>query len=188
MARLLRATEMAHALVRERVVDGELVVDATVGNGHDTVFLAELVGAAGRVVGFDVQEQALAATRARVGAAGFAERIELHRENHAVMGGVVEGGAAAVMFNLGYFPGGDHGVVTRPDTTVAALAAAAGLLRAGGIVTCVVYPGHEGGVEESAAVGGWFGDLQQGEFAVVRYEFTNQRNSPPFMYAAERRG
>jgi len=182
----------AHALVRERVREGDVCVDATMGNGHDTLFLARLVGDGGRVVAFDVQEAALRATRDRLTAAGIpTARCELLLRSHAEMAEAVGpdavGRVAAVMFNLGYLPGGDHRVVTRPETTLAALDAALLLLRPGGALTAVVYPGHEGGASEASAVADWAAALPQEKYQAMSYRFLNQRNAPPYVVAVEKR-
>lgn len=149
----MRITERAHLAVRTAVKPGEEVVDATAGNGHDTVFLAKLVGAGGRVFAFDIQEEALAATRANLDAAGVpSERVSLIRESHVGLGDHVINPVAAVMFNLGYLPGGDHQICTRCEETVIALESAWAVIRAKGILTVACYRGHPGGQEESSAV------------------------------------
>lgn len=151
-----RPTARAHREVAAVLREGDLAVDATAGNGHDTVFLAGLVGATGKVIAFDVQEQAIASTRQRLAAAGLLERVELVHGSHALIcEHAAAASAAAVMFNLGYLPGGDHEVITRTEETLQALEAAAGVLRPGGVLTIVCYPGHAGGDEESAAVLAW---------------------------------
>lgn len=178
---------MAHQLVSERVREGDNAVDATAGNGHDSVFLAELVGENGRVWSYDVQEEAVQSTLRRLEATGLEGRVRVRRGCHSAIGEDLDGSIAAGMFNLGYLPGGNHEIITRPETTIDALNQVSGALRAGGIVTCVVYPGHAGGKVERRAVEAWFGVLPQEDFAVIRYGFENQRNSPPFLMAAERR-
>ena len=151
-----RPTARAHREIAAVLRDGDVAIDATAGNGHDTVFLAKLVGEAGKVIAFDVQEQAIASTRERLAAEGLLERVELVHGSHGSLAEqVTSGSVAAVMFNLGYLPGGDHAVITRTTETLRALEAALGVLRPGGILTIVCYPGHEGGNEESAAVVAW---------------------------------
>lgn len=174
-----RPTQQAHEVVREVVQAGETVVDATAGNGHDTLFLAGLVGERGRVVAFDVQQAAIESTRRRLEEAGVAGRIELWCESHAGMVARVESGVAAVMFNLGYLPGGDQTRITRTDETLRALGAAVGLLRPGGVLTVVCYPGHEGGDEEASAVRLWM-EARGGEV------FPQAREGAPFLVAERR--
>lgn len=137
---------------------GDLVVDATVGNGFDTEFLARLVGRSGRVVGFDIQHEAIEATRRRLVSRGLADRVDLLLRGHEMLAvdGVVEGvgNIRCAMFNLGYLPRGDKSVVTQPDTTTRAISGSCARLVRGGVVTVVVYPGHAGGRDEADAVEG----------------------------------
>jgi predicted methyltransferase len=169
---------------------GDLAIDATVGNGHDTVFLAQTVGATGRVLGFDVQAAALGMAQDRLHRAGVSERVRLVQAGHETLGTHLpcEGRRLrAVTFNLGYLPGGaDKTVVTRPETTVAALTAATRELGSGGIITVVLYTGHPGGAEEAAAVREWAKGLPQTYWSVLSYRFVNQRGTPPALLAIER--
>ncbi len=151
-----RLTLRAHEVVLGAIRSGDFVVDATVGNGHDTVFLAHAVGPSGRVYGFDVQQAALDATRGRLEEAGVSELVTLlcagHEDMSARLPGDLAGRVGAVMFNLGYLPGSDRAVVTQPDTTAVALDDATALIRPGGIVSVLVYTGHPGGEAELEAV------------------------------------
>ena len=154
---------------------GDLAIDATAGNGHDTVFLAEKVGDTGGVLAFDIQADAIASAQARVEAAGLADRVEFIHGSHAGLDRHARPGTvAAVVFNLGYLPGGDHAVITRREETLSALDRALSVLRAGGLLAVVCYPGHPGGDEESAAVEAWAGGLDPEGYAteIVRREGT----------------
>jgi len=200
----------AHRIVREALRPGEIAVDATMGNGHDTLFLAQLVGAGGRVYAFDVQEAALAAARKRLEAAGVpaataaelaeaepaatepaAGRVILYLRDHAELAEALPPSAAgrvgAVMFNLGYLPGSDHKIVTQPETTVRALSSAARLLRPGGVISVVVYPGHAGGAEEGEAVGAWAAALPIEAWQAAEYRFLNPKNPAPYVVAVHKR-
>ncbi|MGJ8697018.1 MAG: class I SAM-dependent methyltransferase [Verrucomicrobiaceae bacterium] len=149
-----RATHLAHDLLKEVVGRGDAVIDATAGNGHDSLFLAELVGEEGEVHAFDIQEAALDATRSRLEEARRGDCLKTYLESHAKLAGMVPS-AKAVMFNLGYLPGADQGVITRSDSTLEALEGAVEILEPGGVITCVCYPGHPGGLDEAEAVLGW---------------------------------
>jgi predicted methyltransferase len=183
--------DVAKDHVAEALRPGDRAVDATAGNGHDTAFLAEAVGTAGGVWAFDVQPQALDATRRRLEANGVADRVTLVQRGHermreALPPEAVEG-VRAVMFNLGYLPGSDKTCTTEPETTLPALDAAAALLAEGGVLTVVCYPGHPGGAEETAAVRRWAEQLAPERFGVFGYRFLNQNNDPPRVVIVERR-
>ena len=150
---MLRLTDLAHRLVREVLSTGDWAVDATVGNGHDTARLAAAVGATGHVIGFDVQAAALKEARRRL---GDAANVTLHQASHDQLAAHLPPDARhhlkAVMFNLGYLPGADKAIMTKPETTIAALRQACAHLLVGGRITVMLYSGHAGGAEESAAV------------------------------------
>ncbi|MDP0490520.1 MAG: class I SAM-dependent methyltransferase [Verrucomicrobiota bacterium JB023] len=180
----MRATEQAKRLVRDAVQAGDQVIDATLGNGHDAVFLAQLVGAHGMVHGFDVQAQAIESSRQRLREAGLLERCKLLRQGHETLADVVSHPVSAVMFNLGYLPGSDKERITQERSTVAALSSASALLRKGGVITVVCYVGHPGGLEEAGAVVEWTRSLTE-DFAV---EIGEREGVRPFLVAVRRVG
>lgn len=152
-------TEVAKQRVAERLRDGSLAVDATVGNGHDTLFLAQHVGPGGHVWGFDVQADALAAAAALLAQRGLTDRVTLVRAGHQDMDAHLpahaRGRLDAAMFNLGYLPGSDKRITTLVDTTLAALGAVAANLAPGGVLSVLAYRGHPGGQAEADAVARW---------------------------------
>ncbi len=186
MPLLKKSLEKAREYIVSSVNEGDLAVDATAGNGHDTVLLAELVGKRGRVISFDIQEEAIAATRKRLRDNNLLERVELLHEGHENLLRHVKGEVAAVMFNLGYLPGGDHSIITRKETTIEALNAVLTVLRRGGIITVVVYTGHQGGKEEGDALLDYCSGLEQGKYTVLYYQFLNQSNEPPSLLVIEK--
>ncbi|MEM1093336.1 MAG: class I SAM-dependent methyltransferase [Bacteroidota bacterium] len=179
---------MAHHAIADVLGDGDLAVDATLGNGHDTLFLAERVGPTGHVLGFDVQAAALTQTRRRLEAHGVADRVTLVQAGHESLDAHIAADRPiqAVMFNLGYLPGADKATVTRPATTLAALESACALLAVGGRISIVVYVGHEGGAAEADAVAGFLQSVDQRSFQVIRYDFINQKNTPPYLFLLEK--
>lgn len=180
-----RPTALAQQLVAPWLRPGSRVIDATAGNGHDTVFLAHGVGAGGQVLAFDVQEAALASTRARARAEGVEARISLIADSHVRL--EEHAGAqsiAVVMFNLGYLPGEDHGLTTTADQTAAALDAAARVLEPGGILSVVCYPGHEAGSGEAQVVEAWLHARASGGWRVARYGAVGTRRPAPCLWLA----
>ena len=186
----VKVTEVAHRLVAGQLQAGEVAVDATAGNGHDTLLLARLVGDEGTVFAFDVQACALAATGSRLMQHNLDEVVKLCQRGHESLAEVVprchHGRVATVMFNLGYLPGGDKSMITREQTTLSALQQALDILRAGGLCTVVCYPGHEGGAQEAAAVLRFIENLDHDACRVERHDSEHRVNSPPFLLAIKK--
>jgi len=150
-----RLTELAHQAVSAVVNLGEVAIDATTGNGHDTCFLAKLVGEDGKIFALDCQAEALQRTRRRL-EENRLTNVTLRQCDHADISTIIPAEfadqASAVMFNLGYLPGGDKSIITRTESSVTAIANSLPLLRRGGVLTVMAYPGHEGGDRETSAV------------------------------------
>jgi len=180
------AVPLAHFFLRQRVSAGDLVVDATCGNGQDTLLLAQLVGEGGRVWGFDVQPSAIAATHALLQEHGVADRVEFMNAGHETLAESVPPGITAAVFNLGYLPGGDAALTTSPEHTLAALEQAAQLLSRGGIILVCVYTGHAGGPEEAAAVEEWCRALPPKYFNAWSSRQLNRPPVAPYLVLVEK--
>ncbi|MDO4794904.1 MAG: class I SAM-dependent methyltransferase [Brachymonas sp.] len=177
----------AHGLLRRALQAGDCALDATAGNGHDTLLLAQCVGAHGHVYAFDVQSCALAATQARLQQAGLLDRVTLIADSHAKLQQHVTVGLKAAVFNLGYLPGSDKTIITQPASTVSALTQALDLLLPGGVLVAVIYHGHSGGEAEQQAVEHWCAALDPQRALAVRYQLVNQSGPPPYVLAVEKR-
>ena len=184
--KLERVLQYAQTLLKSAVTEGDIAVDATAGNGHDTLFLAQLVGDDGFVYAFDVQKQAVDATLHRLLDNALEHRALVLKDGHENVAKYVNKPVAGAIFNLGYLPGSDHEVITRPNTTIQALESLLKLLKIGGIIVLVIYHGHEGGKEERDEVIRFVSELPQKYIHVLRYEFLNQKNDPPFVIALEK--
>jgi predicted methyltransferase len=181
---------MAHRLVGERIEAGDVVVDATAGNGYDTEFLAGIVGKKGTIYAIDVQSAALRETKKRVKKSKFEGDLRLVERSHAELLDIVDeehhGDIGALVFNLGYLPRGDKSVTTEWSSTLPALRGGLELLKHGGVLSAVCYPGHPAGAEEANAVARWAGMLDQVDFRAVCYRFENVVNDPPFLIGVEK--
>lgn len=185
---LKRPLAYAHQVLKESVVKGDTVVDATVGNGNDTVLLASLVGHTGKVYGFDIQKQALQTTKEKLLLTGLLPQTELIQDGHENMNQHISDDTriSAAVFNLGCLPKGDKDIITQANTTIPALQQTLKLLRKGGLITIMVYYGHEGGKEEKDEVEKFVHTLPQDDFHVLEYKFVNQINNPPYLYIIEK--
>jgi len=167
----MRLVEQVHQTLAEAIQPGDMVVDATMGNGHDTLFLAQRVGPAGRVYAFDVLPEALEETRQRLLHNGLLDRTALLLTGHENLAAHIApeycSMVRVVMFNLGYRPGGDKRATTATESTLAALDAALAILASDGRISIVAYSGHPGGREETEAVKQWAGGLDQKAYRVT---------------------
>ncbi len=177
----------ASELIGPALYPGAVAVDATMGNGRDTLWLCEQVGEAGRVYAFDVQPEAVARTRERLEDAGVADRATLFCTGHENMAGTVSEGVDAVMFNLGWLPGAAHAVTTRTETTLKAVDASLQLLKPDGLVTICVYPGHDEGKRELETLLHWAASLDPKRYDALVKCYLNQPNDPPRMIAVKRK-
>lgn len=176
---ITKTTELAMSVTLAYIRSGDTVVDATCGSGQDTVSLAKAVGKDGLVYAFDIQKKALILTEARLKTHGF-NNVKMVKGSFVSMSSYIpERSAAAVVFNLGYLPGGDHSITTTAETTIKGLEAALRTIRPGGIVTVVLYDGHEEGAEEKRRVLEWAKALDSREYHAAYVSLINQNNDPP---------
>jgi predicted methyltransferase len=180
----------AKNLLKKAIKPGDVVVDATVGNGYDTVFLAELVGESGQVFGFDIQEEAIEASKERLALQCLSERVTIFHAGHEQLGQLIpdnyHGKVSGTIFNLGYLPGSDKAIVTRPETTIAAIQQLLEISKPEGVIVLVIYHGHKGGAEERESLLAYCRQVDQKTAHVLQYQFINQQNSPAFIIAIEK--
>lgn len=182
----LNAVNYAKEFVGKILKPGSSAIDATAGNGNDTIFMSELVTETGRVYSFEIQAEAIQNTERKLTQHNI-RNVQLINDGHQYMDKYIEEPVDAVMFNLGYMPKGNHKIVTMPDTSVKACVKALDLLKAGGIITIVCYTGHVGGIEEQNALEELLSKLDQQNFTVFKGAYLNQINNPPFLYVIEKR-
>ena len=217
MGACLSLLELTRATIQRAVTPGSLVVDATAGNGNDTLFLASLVGPAGLVLAFDIQPEALANTRAALEKAKLTARVRLFLTGHENIAACLRGNVApppveqlaasltaqtppdparylsgtpqvrAAMFNLGFLPGSEKEIATRPSTTLAALNGLLPAMLPGAALSIHCYSGHDGGKEESKAALEWAARLPEKLWRVYRYATWNKKRGAEELILLERR-
>ena len=175
----LTAVKFVQDFLAARLVSPHLCVDATCGNGGDTAFLCRLVQN-GRVLGFDIQPEAIASTRKHLAQLGLADRAELHCDSHAnLLHYLAPGSADAVMFNFGWLPGADHSVFSTADSSIPALEAALDALRPGGVLSAILYSGRVIGTGEKQSILGWLRALPLTKYTVLVCDFANWADTAP---------
>jgi predicted methyltransferase len=184
---LFNAVEFSHLLLKEALSSGDIALDATAGNGHDTKFLAGIVGAQGKVFSFDIQKEAINSTQKLLQEANLEENVKLIEASHAELDSYLKDEIKAAVFNLGYLPGGNKELITKAESTIKALNKALKLLKNEGVVILVIYSGHPGGSEEREAVLDFVTDLDYKKYNVLNYKFLNQPGPPPEVVAIKKR-
>ena len=169
---ITKTTELVKRFWLEYINEDSVAVDATVGNGSDTVFLSEHCK---KVYGFEIQPEAMNKARKKI----QKDNVELFCMSHDRMLDVIDEKADLVVFNLGYLPGGDHNITTVAPVTIAALKQALTLIGKGGLVSLVIYWGHDAGKVEREKILRFAEDLDEKEFHTMYLSFPNQKNCPP---------
>lgn len=186
---LLNAQQFSHFLLQTCLNEGQIAIDATMGNGHDTLFLANLVGKTGCVHAFDIQNIAIERTNALLTEHNQLDQCVLHLKGHEHIDTILNESdvISGAIFNLGYLPNANKQIITKQETTLIAIDALLKRLRQYGRIVIVIYYGHPGGETEKNAILHYVNNLPQKDYTVLQYAFLNQKNSPPFVIAIEKR-
>ncbi len=178
------ALKLSRLHMEAHVKMGSTVVDATAGRGRDTLLLSTLVGENGRVFSFDIQEEAIASTRALLCEHGQ-ENVTLILDSHDKMQSYVNE-ADAVVFNFGFLPGGDHTIFSHAPTSCRAIDAALSILKPDGFVSLCIYYGGDTGFEERDGILAYLARLDPKQYTVMLQSFHNRKNCPPLFAIIEK--
>lgn len=180
MMKQSQITYWCHEIIRSQARTGGLYIDATMGNGNDTLMLCELAGELGEVFAFDIQGQAVEVTR------NLLERHEVPTKYHLILDGhenmdnyVQQDSVDVICFNFGYLPGGDHKIATKASTSIVAIQKGLELLKSGGMMTLCVYSGGDTGFEEKDCILDYIKELPAKEYTVIVNQYFNRENNPP---------
>lgn len=185
--KLKSALNFSHLLLEEIIQPNDTVIDATAGKGNDTLFLANLVGKKGHVYSFDIQNDAVKTTQNLINKNNCGLQTNVIHDGHENIEKYVAKPIAAAIFNLGYLPTGDHSVITKGQTTIAAIQSSMKLLQKNGLIVIVIYYGHPGGKQEKEQVIDFVKNINQSEYNVLQYQFINQIHEPPILLAIQKR-
>ena len=174
----MNALTIVHNTIKSYAREGSFCIDATAGRGFDTAFLCETVGASGKVIAFDVQQEAVDSTKALLAEKGLQADVVL--DSHANMDKYAdENTVDVIVFNLGYLPKGDHTIFSHFDSTRTAIEKGLRLLKSGGLMCVSVYYGGDSGYEEKDALLPWLKTLDDSKYQVLVTTFHNWKKDPP---------
>lgn len=173
-------TQWCATFIRQQVKEGDLCIDATMGNGNDTLLLSRLAGPKGHVFAFDIQKQALQTTHRKLLDESAPANYTLIQESHTrISEYAVPGSVSCIVFNFGYLPGGDHALSTKAATSIQALEQSLTLLKKGGLLSLCIYSGGDSGFEERDAILSWLKNLDSHNYLVIKSDYYNRPNHPP---------
>ena len=173
-------TYWCHEIIRSQAVKGGVYIDATMGNGNDTLMLCQLAGDKGEVFAFDIQERAIQKTQELLIKHECMERVRLIQDGHENMDQYVKDSSADVIcFNFGYLPGGDHDIATKAATSLSAIEKGLNILKNGGMMSLCIYSGGDTGFEEKEQILSYLKTLPAERYTVIVNEYYNRGNNPP---------
>lgn len=178
------------AIALKKIKKGSIVVDATVGNGNDILYLLKLIGREGIAYGFDIQDIAIKNTQEKIKIDNngvVPDNCILINDGHQFLDNYVNTQVNFIVFNLGYLPKGDHSIITTPTNTIMAIEKSMKILKKNGCICIATYLSHKGGMDEYDAVMDFLKQVKQEEFNISKIEFINQRNNPPVLFLIEKR-
>lgn len=176
----LNTLGLAHKFIAEHVKSGGFCIDATAGRGGDTAFLCGLVGKTGKVLAFDIQEDAVKSTKELITQKGYDNIAQVLLESHSNMAAYAQDETVdCIVFNFGWLPGGNHKIFTQPATSIAAIEQGLKLLKQGGIMSLCIYYGGESGFQERDALLEYLKTIDNRAYTVLVTQFYNRPNNPP---------
>lgn len=160
------------------IKEGDTVVDATAGNGNDTLKLCRKTGENGKVFAFDIQESAINSASEKLKENGFSN-AEFILNSHENIDKYIKVPVSAVIFNLGYLPGGDHKICTHAASTISAIEKSLKLISDSGFISVTIYYGKNSGTDEKDAVLEYLKTIDHKKYTVIIHDFYNRPNNPP---------
>ena len=174
----INALTLSHKFIADHIKPGGFCIDATAGRGRDTLFLCGLVRPAGRVLAFDIQQEALDSAKELLDGHGLAAELILDSHDNMSIYASPET-VDCVVFNFGWLPSGSHKIFTRPETSVRAISQGLDLLKPGGIMSLCLYYGRDNGYEERDAVLTCLKALDPSRYTVIVGQFINRKGDVP---------
>ena len=174
----MNTLDVVHDFLRRQVKPGAFCIDAAAGKGRDTALLCRLAGTEGRVLAFDVQQDAIDQTRALLEAEGL--QVEVVLDSHANMAQYAAPESVdCIVFNFGRLPGGDPKIFTTAASSLPAIDAGLALLCPGGVMALAIYYGKENGYDEKNAILEHLKSLNDRMFTVLACDWLNRKHDPP---------
>lgn len=170
--------DLAHKYWKDFLKKEDAAIDATCGNGHDSLVLAEIL-TEGYLFCYDIQEKAILETKKRL--EGQPSKITFLQKSHIDFSDVGRP-IQLVVYNLGYLPLSDKALTTMTHSTLISVQTALKKILPGGAVSITCYPGHEEGEKEENALLSLLRDLPSHHYTVSYHQWINRPKSPTLLW------
>lgn len=186
---LMQGVEFSHWIVDNFVSNYDILIDATCGNGYDSMYLADKINAGGSLYLFDIQKEAINSTKSKLSKIENKEFDTIYiNDGHQYLDKYVKESIDCIIYNLGYLPGLNKRIKTKKGSTILSLKKSLKLLNKKGLIILVLYSGHQGGDLERDAVLDLASNLNYKKYNVLHYHFINQKNKPSEVVVIKNRG
>ncbi len=166
----------SRSLMEENLKENDLVIDATTGNGKDSLFLLNIVKN-GYLFGFDIQNDAIDNTNNLL--KDKFNNYTLFNTSHENMYELLKeysNKISLIVFNLGYLPKGNPCITTKSSATINAIENGLKLLNKKGHIVITIYPGHPEGLKESTDIKKYLDNNTN--YAYTEYHNTDNETAP----------
>ena len=182
-----KIVEFVHLLITQSYLGkSDLnLVDATCGNGFDTLFLCSIAGQSGHVTAFDVQDQAVERTESLLSSNLSYKNFNIIKDSHEFINKYVSEKISACLFNLGYLPFSDKKITTNPVTTIKAIENLLPMLNDDGRIYITTYISHDSG-HEIKEVNDFLINLNKSQYNVIHIRIINKEHFPPELFIVEK--
>jgi 16S rRNA C1402 N4-methylase RsmH len=187
MMDLMQGVEFSHWLFNNHLEKHDILIDATCGNGKDTLFLANKLTSEGKLYAFDIQKEPIKNTKNKVKENDLKSDIDYINDGHENIDKYVDESVDGIIYNLGFLPWSNKDIKTEKHTTITSLNKSLNMLNVGGLIVVVIYSEHEGGFDEKEAVLNFARKLNYKNYNVSHYHFINQKKTPPEVIAIKKR-
>jgi len=164
-----------------------VVVDATMGNGFDTLYLRSKLDEKAFLYAFDIQKTAIENTKKRLIENKIYSNIKLINDSHVEFKKYIDKKVDLIVYNLGYLPKGDKNITTLSESTLESIKNGMDILNYEGLIIITIYPGHIEGEKELNVISKFLKSVDQKNFEIMKMEFYNHINNPPVLYIIERK-
>lgn len=172
-------TDLAHYIIENFVIDKNVAIDETLGNGGDCDFLSENFK---KVYAFDIQSKAIDEYKKRCKG-----NVTLICDSHSNIEEYIKEEVDVAIYNLGFLPGGDKSITTKAESTLKSIESTLKILKSGGFAIIAVYVGHNEGLHESEELLKYASSLSKDKFGVMIHKVINRSDKAPYLLVIEKK-